>query len=177
MAEPRVLKLSEAELTPDAQSAVAVGTCRRMIRNEALSTYLCHEYGQPDLCLKVLRLPGDQWERQPLRDVSRVQNLGAMHDVAPRVFDVVKLPDGHVAQVTQWAGTHAEPSIQGIARLMQVIACYEIRTGKWIDESRRPKWDIVVSIRNWAGDWFLDWGGLYVVDSSTLPNADWARFR
>ncbi|MDD5059293.1 MAG: hypothetical protein PHQ60_15660 [Sideroxydans sp.] len=163
-------------MEPDAQSALAVGTCTRMIRNDALEALLHEEYGEPGLCLKALRDVNDEWERQPLTAVSRVQNVGAMHNVAPPVYDVVRLPDGCAAQVTRWAGHHAEPSIEGLGRLLEVISRYQIRTGKWVNEWQQPKWDMVVSVRNWAGDWFLDWGGLYVSEPSALPTPKWARW-
>lgn len=156
------LPLTAEMLAPDAESRARVGRFCRMIKNKPLVRYLAARYGRRGLCLKALRGPGETWESLPMIDAARVQNIGAFHNVAPRVYDVVRLPGDVLAQVTDWAPQVAEPSPEAIKTLLEVIEQAAIGTGKKVGPKGPPKWDIVTSVKNWGGDWFLDWGGLYL---------------
>lgn len=130
---------------------------------EAVEHALRSIYGRDGLCLKVLR-ECETWEGQSLEDVTRVQNIGAIYGVAPRVYDVVRLADGRPAQVTDWARIGGEPSLEALNRFVQVLLRQGIKTTKRIHPGGLPKWDIVISVCNWSYDLFLDWGGYYIED-------------
>ena len=160
--KPPLLELTEEQAAQPTD--IWIGSCTRMIHNEALSELLAHRYGRDGLCLKALREPGNMWEGTLLYDVSRVQNIGAIYGVAPRVYDIVSMPDGALAQVTDWSPVNGEPSPAAIEQLMRIIRECEIGTKKIVNVNGEPKWDIVTSICNWAGDLFLDWGGYYLTN-------------
>ena len=151
-------------LTPEQQHAGPAGLGRfcRMLNNKPLAKLLAERYGRPRLCLKMLREPGNIWEGTALVEATRLQNLAAERGSAPRVYDIVQLQDGMLAQVTDWAPTGIEPSLQGIERLVQFLQEPEVATAKLVGPAGPPKWDIVTSNSNWSGDLFLDWGGLHL---------------
>ena len=139
-----------------------LGRFCRILHNKALCKLLAERYGRPRLCLKVLRAPGDIWEGTRLVEAVQLQNLAAERGVAPRVYAIVQLKDGRLAQVTDWAAPNAEPSLKAIERLVQFLQDPQVATTKLIGPDGPPKWDIVTSVKNWAGDLFLDWGGLHL---------------
>ena len=154
------------KLTPEQQQLAPgkPGRFCKILSNKPLSKLLAQQYGRSRLCLKALHEPGDVWEGVSLVKATQTQNLAAERGIAPRVYDIVRLEDGTLAQVTDWAPPGVEPSLRGIEKLVQFLQGMEIGTAKLVSPSGPSKWDIVTSMVNWSGDLFLDWGGLYLKD-------------
>ncbi len=158
--QPPLLKLTPEQQPP--VPAARHGRFCSMVSNKPLTKLLAERYGRPRLCLKILHITGDIWEGAPLVSVTQTQNLAAARGIAPRVYDIVRLQDGTLAQATDWAPPGVEPSLRGIERLVQFLRQSEVATAKLVGPAGPPKWDIVTSNSNWSGDLFLDWGGLYL---------------
>ena len=126
--------------------------------DERIDDALAAIYGRDGLCLKAFR-EFDTWEGQPLRDVTIMQNIGAAHGVAPRVYDLVTLDNGRPAQVTDYRPVRGEPTLRAIGALIDVLLAHEVGTTKLVSIGGRNKWDILAGMVNWSGDLFLDWGG------------------
>ena len=165
-----MLNLTPDLLVPDADCEYEGRFCR-MIKNDALQAHLQAHYGRPGLCLKVNKQSDDEaWEWSNPYELAMLQNIGAIHGVAPRVYDVFELRKGQQAMVMDWARDQVYPSFEGVLRLLKLIDRYYIGTHKVAHtHNRKPKWDIVPSV-NWAGDWFLDWGGFYLIDPEDYRN-------
>ena len=131
--------------------------------DEQVEEALRASYGRDHLCLKVLR-EFDTWEGQSIRAVTIVQNIGAIYGVAPRIYDVVQLADGRMAQITDYTRMPGEPAPRDVRRLVEMIMDLNIGTTKLVRIDGRYKWDIVSGVVNWSAEKFLDWGGYYLED-------------
>lgn len=130
-------------------------------RSEAIGSLLRGIYGRDGLCFKVFKrseLTGDdqapkykvigraQWsDGYSLLDCTRVQNLFAYHDLAPRVYDVVAVwRDGwKLAQVTDYADGEGEFDRE---KFGEIRARYGINV----------RWDM--NDHNELGRWWVDFG-------------------
>lgn len=148
----------------NSSNTVGQGRFVRVIAGKPAEKVLEERYGRKGLCLKVLRYEGALWEGVDLVEATRLQNLGAIHGVAPRVYDIVRLPDGHLAQVTDFIEQAGEPRPAAIRALIDFLQEAGAGTAKRIGPNGATKWDIVTSVKNWGGDLFLDWGGLYFAE-------------
>lgn len=117
-------------------------------------------YGREGLCLKVFReleeeeLPDLQrfrWNKAPLGEAARVQNLFALCELAPRVYDIVLLNGRRWAQVTDYVLPEGQSDA---AKLIDIVKQFHIGT--------KVNWDL--HGRNWRGRLFVDFGSLYFED-------------
>lgn len=152
--------LAGVELTTE--NAIGQGRFVRVFSDKQISKLLAAKYGRGGLCLKVLRAAGAEWEGVPVVDVARLQNIGAMHGVAPRIYEIVRVADDQVAQVTDFAAPAGEPSLKAIEAVTRFLQEAGVGTAKRTGPNGAAKWDLVTSVKNWGGDLFLDWGGLYL---------------
>ena len=150
-----------------------------MVKTDKLQAQLRARYGRPNCALKLNKTTNaEAWEWSDPHDVATVQNIGAIHNVAPRVYAVEQLQEGVYAHITDWAISCKEPTLNAIRRLLDVILGYGIATRKIINiESQLPKWDIVTSVVNWSREWFLDWGGYYLENPEAYRNSIIAQLK
>jgi len=79
-------------------------------RGPEIEALLRERYGRDGLCLKVFKQKrkGSAWDYTwsdkgvNLMQSTMAQNAVARYGLAPRVFDIVDLPDGRIAQVTEY---------------------------------------------------------------------------
>lgn len=120
-----------------------------------LETSLLYKYKRKGLCLKVFtgRVPKDPsrflWGGAPLVETTKVQNIFAWYGLAPRVYDVVLLPTGQLAQVTDWATGKGKPDMHKARKL---IDSYRI------EAVRKDAKEYVSIPFKWVGDKFVDFG-------------------
>jgi len=135
----------------------------RMVKTAGLQERLAARYGRPNLAYKINKDPDERWEWSDAHEVALVQNIGAMHDCAPRVYAVEAAKPGFYAHVLDWVSAGHEPTLEALRRLLATIKTYDIGTRKIVSiENRHPKWDIVTGVTNWSREAFLDWGGYYL---------------
>lgn len=111
------------------------GVYSYVVFNSEIETFLRCKYGRVGLCLKVFRKKVDaiekaQWGQNPLLQCTIIQNIFARHGLAPRIYDVVFLKDGHLAQVTDFATGKARvlPSPQDRFRINEIKGQHMINT-------------------------------------------------
>lgn len=131
--------------------------------NSSLEAELASHYRRAGLCLKIFtgKVPRDpltfKWTGTPLVEATRVQNIFAWYDLAPRVYDVVKLSDGRLAQVTQWATGEGKWDYKRARRL-----CEAYRLGLRGKKDARESAKEYVSLPfKWVGKWYVDFGRFY----------------
>lgn len=168
----KTLELTEAQMKVQ---PVGLGRFCRVLYDKWLDKFLAKRFGRKGLCLKVLRYIGDVWEGAPLEQVVKLQNIAALRGMAPRVYAIVKLPDGMLAQVTDWTPPGVEPTLEGIEKLARFLREIGAQTAKRIAPNGPAKWDIVTSTSNWCGDRFLDWGGMTLADQQNYEEGLRAR--
>lgn len=152
-------KLSGVKINPETKKAQ--GRFVWIVYNKHLDKRLKKLYGRSGLCLKVLREEESNiWEVTKLNDVTRLQNIAAFYGLAPRVYDVVKVGN-HLAQVTDFLQSPNEPSLEAISRLIGFVNKFDIGTKKLSRPRGVRKYDIAAA-KNWVGDKFVDWGGLFL---------------
>jgi len=134
-----------------------------MVKTVGLQARLEAQYGRPNLAYRINKDPDESWEWSDAYEVALVQNIGAIHDCAPRVYAVEPAKPGFYAHVLDWVSAGHEPTLDTIQRLLDTIKTYGIGTRKIVSiENRHPKWDIVTGVTNWSPEAFLDWGGYYL---------------
>ncbi len=117
--------------------------------SEKLEDILYWAYGRHGLCLKVFKGTGDaplnefRWGQHLLIDCTRIQNLFAWHDLAPKVYDIAYVNDRCYAQVTQFADLLPQISVD------KKIAP-ELKTRYMLD----TRWDM--NPKNWLNGRMLD---------------------
>jgi len=102
--------------------------------NEQIEQQLLSRYGRPALCLKVFKLDTLQWGTNPLIDCTRIQNIFAMRDLAPRVYAIVRANDQY-AQVTDYLSGEGEwkpECIKEIMRHAHVRASWDMNPKNWV---------------------------------------------
>ncbi|MBC8445762.1 MAG: hypothetical protein H8D74_01045 [Chloroflexi bacterium] len=130
-------------------------------------TNLLHgAYGRWGLCLKVFA-PLNEMEREnpaafrwsgvPLTEATRVQNLFAMRDLAPRVYGIVLLNDRQLAQVTDFGNGRGTPDKKRAARVAEKfhISAFDLQS------SERDIAHYLGRYPKWVGKWLVDFGRLY----------------
>jgi SAM-dependent methyltransferase len=131
--------------------------------NAALEAELARRFGRGGLCLKVFPKSGGM-ERDEYRwgsrdfmptfdETTKAQNLLAWHGLAPRVYEVAALPDGTLAQVTDFVQDNARKKRGAVAEAMEFCG---------IVSDRHPK----------TGSQPSDWRGGLLVDCCGLRFAD-----
>lgn len=138
---------------------IHAGSFASLAHNAKLGRLLAKRYGREGLCLKIFpKLKGSDaetfmWTGQPITECGKVQNLFALHNLAPLVLDTVLLNGLHVAQVTEYAPGNGAPDLPLMRALIEqnTIRCGNIVNGA-------EQWDLEFDA-NWCGGWFVDFGG------------------
>lgn len=130
--------------------------------SDMLEAALYHEYGRHGLCLKVFKDAGDPptYGGAPLEEATKAQNLLAIDDLAPRVYEIVKVA-GKIAQVTDWATGDGKPDYERMAHLVKKYKLgLKGKKGDLVKEAvRYTRMEF-----KWVGRWFVDWGRFYFTD-------------
>jgi hypothetical protein len=145
------------------QNTIAMGRFIKIVYGPAIDRLLERQYGRSGLCFKVLRqkVAEDKvWEVTSFEDVAKLQNLGAIHGIAPRIYDIVNV-NGRLAQVTDYLQSSEEPSLDAIGRLIGFLKGLDVGTKKLTGPGGKPKYDLAAA-KNWIGNKFVDWGGYYL---------------
>lgn len=121
---------------------------------DEIEEILCRRYGREGLCLKVFpadwdRLEDVTWGRVPLEETVVIQNLFALHGIAPRVYDVLWLNGKQAAQVTRFL--KPESLDRDVGRFQELMAEYGIEYVKNYD---------VLGKHNWIAGKMVDFSGL-----------------
>ena len=155
----------DALLVPGALlDRVHAGSFASLARNDGLETLLYERYARRGLCLKIFpKLKGADpeaflWAGVLVADCGRVQNLFALHNLAPLVLDTVLLNGLHVAQVTEYATGEGAADVP---LMRAVIAQNNIRCRN--RHNGAEQWDLEFDA-NWRGRWFIDFGGWWFMD-------------
>ena len=125
---------------------------------EGLESLLKEQFGRNGLCLKVFKREIGQrpthfiWGKTPLIEATRIQNLFALHVLAPRVYSLVILQDKYIAQVTDYVSGQGGSKV---GELKNLSAHYGLGTKKWSD----------FGPNNWVGGKFVDFGEFYFTSS------------
>ena len=135
-----------------------------------IEAVLLARYGRTGLCLKAFppekqrkvdkrgvareyrRLENVEWTKVPLAEASEVQNLFALHGIAPRVYDIVWVNEHQAAQVTDWLTDNGRDRQDDLWR--RLVSEYVIETMRNLD----------VGERNWIGDRMFDYGAMCWAD-------------
>jgi len=140
--------------------------------SEELEAWLYKQYLRRGLCLKVFKKPGNppKYGGSLLEETTKAQNLLAIDDLAPRVYEIVQLTDGRVAQVTDYATGAGNPDMD---RMRHLVKKYKLGLkGKKGDPVKEAVRYTQLPFK-WVGRWFVDWGRFYFTD----PKAYEARLR
>jgi len=156
------------EIGKDLLATVKSGSDALIAHNYLLDETLKRLYGLSGLCLKMFRvLTADQkkrldlytWTGSTLIEATIVQNIFALHGLAPFVFGLVLLNDERLAQVTEYADGSGLPDLALVESLRDK---YKIST-RTQQHNSGPVFDIRFDI-NWVGGKLVDFGGWYVSD-------------
>jgi hypothetical protein len=152
----------------DLLTTVCSGSDALVAYNYLLEETLKHIYGMGGLCLKMFRvLTADQkkrldlytWTGATLIEATIVQNVFAIHGLAPFVFGLVLLNNERLAQVTEYADGSGLPDLPLVESLREK---YGIKT-----RTQKHNSGQVFDIRfdaNWVGGKLVDFGGWYISD-------------
>lgn len=170
----RKLRIPEALLAqaPTTEGHKNYGQDCYIAHSEALERLLYRRFARRGLCLKVSReltkseLKGDlstvRWGGARLTVATQVQNLFALHGVAPRVYSLAIVNGKRIAQVTQYAEGDGQPDYSEAKRIIK-----KYRLGI----KGKPKEDATkAAIRytrfdfKWVGSQFVDFGRFYFRD-------------
>jgi len=151
-------------------------------KNHGKDSYICRtpevlallqsRYARDGLCLKVFRkLTSDEvedplrlfhWGGARLDRTILVQNLFATYGLAPRVYDVVILDTGELAQVVQYASGEGKPDMKAAEKL---VRRFRIGIRKGDDYTEDPT-DAAVRYTQfpfkWVGGLFVDFGRFFM---------------
>jgi hypothetical protein len=149
-------------------TAACSGSDAIVANNYLLEETLKRVYGIGGLCLKIFRvLTADQkkrldlytWTGATLTETTIVQNIFALHGLAPFVFGLVLLNNERLAQVTEYADGSGLPDLP-LAESLRDKYGISTRTQQ---HNSGPVFDIRFDI-NWVGGKLVDFGGWYVSD-------------
>lgn len=140
--------------------------------SEALERLLFRRFARHGLCLKVFRkltkserdgeLSSVTWGGARLSVATQVQNLFALHGIAPRVYSLAIINGKRIAQVTQYAEGDGEPNYV-VAR--RVIKKYRIGIkGKKKEDATKAAIRYTRYAFKWIGCLFVDFGRYYFRD-------------
>jgi len=137
--------------------------------SEALERLLYRRFARHGLCLKVFReltkserdgeLSSVTWGGARLSVATQVQNLFALHGVAPRVYSLAIINGKRIAQVTQYAEGEGQPDYSEAKR---IIKKYRLGIkGKGKDDATRAAIRYTRYAFKWVGGLFVDFGRYY----------------
>ena len=138
------------------------GSSCHIAHGPEIEAILKEEFGRAGLCLKIFHPLGPEenpeffeWTGSPIIEAARVQNLFALHDLAPMVYRIVFLNTCCLAQVVEYATGEGKADAHAVQMLIEKysIGTHNVRDGKEIFDYRFPC--------NWVGKWLVDFGGWY----------------
>lgn len=149
---------------PDGETGDLWGRHSFISRTAIVQTKLLRRFGRRELCLKVFTKSAGmapdtfRWGSRnfmpTLDETTRAQNLLALHGLAPRVYGVVRLSGGELAQVTDFVASKSTKRRKGV----------EAATGQYgIVCDRRPK--LGHQPDDWRGGLLVDCCGLRFRDA------------
>ena len=144
-----------------------VGNESWIAQSIAITATLARLYGRKGLCLKVFPkadLDNPQWGGVRLNESTKVQNMFAIHGVAPRVYGIAVVNDAHVAQVTDYVKPQGEADI---TKAVKVARKFQI-TAKDLRQSEPNIGAYVARSPKWRGKWLVDFGRMYFVDHDAI---------
>ena len=133
----------------------------------AITATLARLYGRKGLCLKVFEqadLENPQWGGVRMAEATKVQNMFAIHGVAPRVYGIAVVNDTHAAQVTNYVKTGGEADF---AKATKIARKFGI-TAKDLHNSEATIGAYVSRSPKWRGKWLVDFGRMYFVDHDAI---------
>lgn len=145
-----------AEMLERNENTLVSSYCH-IAHNSELEAILKEQYGRSGLCLKIFPAKWDKpedvtWGMVSLRGCTIIQNLFAMHDLAPRIYDLVWINSEQIAQVTNFLKDNGhEPDER---KLLALVKDYGIEYLKHVDTAPR----------NWVGNRYVDFGGMFFTD-------------
>lgn len=141
-----------------------------LAHSKELERVLFRHYVRWGLCLKVFKqlrqeqvdhLEGFTWGGALLSDCTVAQNILAMYDLSPRVYDIVLLNEKYLAQVCDYADGSGEPNISEAQRIVK-----KYRLGCAGHKNKRATALRYVAMDfKWVGKWFVDLGRFHVTDT------------
>lgn len=137
--------------------------------SEALERLLYRHFARHGLCLKVFRqeiqggdVSGVRWGGSRLSVATQVQNLFALHGVAPRVYSLAIINGKRIAQVTQYAEGDGQPNY---AEAKRIIKRYRLGIkGKPKEDATKAAIRYTRYPFKWIGCLFVDFGRYYFRD-------------
>lgn len=152
-------RMNELTVPGELTERIHAGSFASVAHNPKLGRLLFKHYRREGLCLKIFpKLKGGApeamlWTGRPVAECGKVQNLFALHNLAPLVLDTVLLNGIHVAQVTEYAEGKGAPDLPLMRALIEqnTIRCENRHNGE-------EQWDLEFDA-NWCGGWFVDFGG------------------
>ena len=72
--------------------ATKVSSFCMVVNNSWVRGLLLSEYGRSNLCIKLVGYPDQRelkWQKSPISEIIKIQNIFAWHGLAPRVVDLV----------------------------------------------------------------------------------------
>lgn len=133
--------------------------------SETVRTILAQRYGRPNLALKLVPLskvdleqrPGATgWGKIPLGMTSLVQNLLALHGLAPRIYGLARVNDEYAAQVTDYI-PEDDRQPPRVAEVEAVVRELGVKT-------RHKNFDL--GERNWRSGLLVDFSSWYMPDDA-----------
>ena len=152
-----------------ATRANEVGQEAWVARTRTVRDLLRNTFLRDDLCLKVFAAPGaDQkeqlWGGTTIGDATRIQNLFAIHGLAPRVFGVGTLNEEFPVQVVEYAKGAGKPDI---SRAEKVAAKYHISVRDLLHSERTRK-AYLARPEKWVGGKLVDFGRFFFQNRKAL---------
>jgi len=162
------LTIDPALLVPHPDTTEA--SCCFVAYSPEIEAVLLARYGRQGLCLKVFppdkqrkvdtngqprefwRFENVEWTKVSLAEASEVQNLFALHGIAPRAYDIVWVNGEQAAQVTDFLTDNGRDRQDELWR--RLVDQYVIETMRNLD----------VGERNWIGGKMFDYGAMCWAD-------------
>lgn len=155
------------DISPDLLIPVTSGSSTALAASGAIAAVLELKYGRAGLCLKIFTDPTQRnlielctWHGSTVIEASQVQNLFALHGLAPFVLGLALLHGGLLAQVTEYViddGGTPDLTLVRAIRSQHGIGSRNLTDG--IHQRFDCEFDC-----NWIGAKLVDFGGWYFTD-------------
>ena len=139
-----------------------------LAQSPELEVVLEQYYGRSGLCIKLFKGSAGKdpmtqiWGGVSLYDATRTQNIFAMYGIAPRVYDIVTLNGGPLAQVCDYATGKGTPDVELAQKLVRK---YKIGAAGY-KQRRLKALEYVALDFKWVGGWFVDFGRFHCTNPS-----------